>query len=141
MKSEIILNCIVIAILIWIAVVDIKQKRIPNKLVVLIVVVGAIKVLFIKAYVETFIATIIAVLIIGICQVLSKEGIGMGDIKLLIALAFYCGIKKFCISMLIISVTAFLTAMGLLIFRRIDKKATLPFAPFIAIGFIGSTLV
>jgi len=78
-------------------------------------------------------AGVIALVFIGILLVF-KEGLGMGDVKLFLFLAYLFGLEMvlYCIML-----SSFLGILYFYIFNRKDLTARLPFGPFIA----ASTLV
>lgn len=75
-----------------------------------------------------------AVVLLSLCRLCMKEGIGMGDVKLMISLAYVFGIERF---FFFLTMTSFITVavtLILLLQKKIQRKDTLPFAPFIASG-------
>lgn len=75
---------------------------------------------------------VIVFLIVGILII--KNGIGMGDIKLLILMSAFQGIFGLFSSIFFSLFIAFATGIFLLITKRKGKKDSIPFAPSILIG-------
>ena len=83
----------------------------------------------------------IALLIFIVSYLILKDGIGFGDIKLLSAVAFFLGSKLFLRALLFISVMSILFSSFLLAAKKVTKKTSLPFAPFILAGTVVTMLV
>jgi leader peptidase (prepilin peptidase)/N-methyltransferase len=65
------------------------------------------------------------------------EVLGGGDIKMILALSIWLGaVKSIYVLMLAFGVGA-LVALGLLAVGKIDRKSTMPFGPFLALGSYG----
>lgn len=75
---------------------------------------------------------ILAFFIVGVLVV--KNGIGMGDIKLLLAMAFYQGFYGVVSSVFISLIIVFIFSVGLLLTKKKNRKDTVAFAPSLLIG-------
>ena len=89
----------------------------------------------------TAVGLILALLILVPCRLLVKEGLGMGDVKLLVALAVYLGATLFLRALALMSLIALLITGVLLATKRITREESLPFAPFISVGAALSCLI
>lgn len=69
-------------------------------------------------------------------SVISKGGIGEGDIKAFSALAFLCGLSAIVYTVVLSFLLASLTAVILLIFRKKTLKEGIPMAPLLWLGFL-----
>lgn len=74
----------------------------------------------------------LAFLLLG-CFVI-KDGIGMGDVKMLMILGLYLGLYPAMTAILFSLIVSFVSAVVLLIKRSKGRKDTLPFAPCVLIG-------
>lgn len=139
-KSIITLLCLLCA-----AGIDYREHRIPN-VIPLTLLVSAI-ILLLAGYlfridgamsyvISSVFAVIAVVLFMVIASLLTKHGIGMGDIKLLGAFALMCGVPGVCGSLLVAMIACGIVAIILLIFKKTTIKGALPFAPFIFLGYI-----
>lgn len=125
---------------------DLKERRIPNATVMTMFVCGLLSIIYILAVeggfrdsaedtlLEQGLGFIVATLICVISRYVAKEGLGAGDIKMLAALGFTLGLTLFLRMMIFTSVTALVFTIVMLLMRRLDKKSTLPFAPYITLG-------
>ena len=66
--------------------------------------------------------------------VLKKEGMGGGDIKLVVAIGFIMGLKNFIQIFVVSFLIAALVSLFLLITKKKDRTDYIPFGPFLCIG-------
>ena len=79
--------------------------------------------------------------LLGILYVVSKHAIGFGDVKLLCMSTFLCGfIQSFSIFFYALLAIMAVTLL-LIIVKKVHRKHTLPFAPFLLIGFFLTLLL
>lgn len=124
---------------------DFEEKRIPNIFPVTMLLGSTILLLLgiilhnklaVSQLVESIIVALVCFLGLTLASVLSKGGIGAGDIKLLSALALSSG------SLVIIGTVFYsilycgIGAGYLLVTKKMTKKEGVPFAPFILLGFV-----
>jgi prepilin signal peptidase PulO-like enzyme (type II secretory pathway) len=76
--------------------------------------------------------------VFGIIYKTSKGGIGAGDVKLIACSALFLDPGDLLTTVIISFLFTFLTGIVLMITRRMDKKALVPFSPFILAGFLVS---
>ena len=128
---------------------DYKLRIIPNyipfALIVLRVIYFCIEFFVMDDYKSTALSSLIgllgAFLIITIVNKISREGIGAGDMKLLSALGFFAG-ASFVVKLSILSlISCFFIAIFLMMFKKFTVKDTLPFGPFILIGFMLGAII
>jgi leader peptidase (prepilin peptidase)/N-methyltransferase len=62
------------------------------------------------------------------------EGLGFGDVKLMILLGLFLGLKKLVIALLLSSVAGLLVGFFFIIFKKKNLKLALPFGTFLALG-------
>lgn len=128
-----------------IACIDKKSKRIPNEILLVLVYMRII--LFVVecvCYTSYALAMLISILLGGvlggglffICYLITKGGVGMGDVKLFLVVGFYLGSRGI---MAVIVTTVFSSAIYSIV-QLIRKKAKLKdeiaFAPFVWIGLV-----
>lgn len=125
------------------ALIDLKLKKIPNKILIVLLLVRIV-VLIVCAIIipENFVALLISSLIgmgVGAIIILSvllvsKGSVGAGDLKLFSIIGFYFGVQGLLQIMIYTIFPATLFSLGLLATRRAKMKSTIPMAPFIFIG-------
>ena len=74
-------------------------------------------------------------------RLLVKNGIGMGDIKLLLVLAVLGGFDRMFSMLFCAMLVSFFWGLFELIVRKKGKNATIPFGPPIAIGTVLSVIM
>ena len=72
---------------------------------------------------------------------MAKDGIGGGDLKLLLVLGFCYELQDFLGALAVTALLSLGVGAALLLSKKIEKGATLPFAPFLAIGVMAETIV
>ncbi|MCL2166792.1 MAG: prepilin peptidase [Clostridiales bacterium] len=127
------------------AVLDIKVKRIPNSLVLAML---AAWVLIMTPRLFFDIDTAIALLadsalgfavgggIFLLVYIISRKGLGGGDVKFMAVAGLYSGLAGILPAMLIGTVFAALVGFLLILLKRIGRKDTMPLAPFLFIGIL-----
>ena len=127
------------------AITDLKTKQIPNKLVLVIM---ASWILMITP--ELFLNTASAVLMLKdsaigfatggglflLVYLISRKGLGGGDVKFMAASGLYLGFGGVLPAMLYGSVLAALTALILIVVKKIGRKDTIPLVPFLYMGIL-----
>lgn len=129
--------------MLYISIVDIKTKTIPNKLVLAIVVL-AITRIAVSCITESSILPLLEMLIglvagglpFAIIILLTKGGMGAGDMKLYAALGMFFGWKGILCIIIISILTAGIFALVLVLAKIKNKKYQLALAPFIAAATI-----
>jgi leader peptidase (prepilin peptidase)/N-methyltransferase len=131
-----------IALLVIASAIDIRKRIIPNSVCVLITLTGLIYFSPVRLF---GILTTLPLLIPALCK---QDSIGGGDIKLAAAAGFVLGLEGG-----IVGLTIGLAAIILFYFgnkatdrlwnkyRKKNKPAALPMAPFLSIGFIAAYLL
>lgn len=130
---------ILICFLIYFTYYDIKYRIVSNKAIIIFLFVG-IFTTFITGNIDIWINSIIggigAFLIFFIGAILSKGGIGMGDVKLMTCIGFYTSIYEVLNISFISLLVSVLIGLFLIFFKKADKKTEIPFVPFVLVGVI-----
>lgn len=134
----IILKLILSCILLFISIIDIKTKIIPNKLIIIGMIIGVIMV-----YLNDNITTISALLgclfcggMVAVISIITKGSIGMGDAKLFACIGIWFGLQTTLGIMLIATMLSGLVGLILLTFKKVNRKTTMPFAPYIFLATV-----
>lgn len=131
------------------ACVDYREHRIPNLFPAVMAVSGVV--LLALGYftgqvgatsyvVSSAISAVGCVLFLTVASLLSKGGIGAGDIKLLGALGLLCGVYTICETAFFAIILCALFSIPLLLLKKKTIKGALPFGPFILLGFVISVI-
>ena len=140
MTNEIVLLGISLLLSIFATIFDIKRRIIPNFIPAMFIILGFVR-LFIFHEEKPVLVEVIAGLILSsaiclICNFISKSGIGMGDIKLIISLGWFLGFLSFSRVLLVTCISSFAFGVIQLLFFHKKKNTTYPFAPFLMIGIL-----
>ena len=131
------------------ACVDLREKRIPNIFPLVMVLTGMVLLalgVILKedgaiAYVTSnFLTAVVCVAILVLASFLTKQGIGAGDIKLIGALAIICGVISVIGTVMYGVFSCGVVAIVMLITKKMSTKNSLPFGPFLYIGFLVTVL-
>lgn len=118
---------------------DIKTKTISNGTILILFVSGLIF-LFLTMNVSYIIdavgAAVVVFALMSFASFLSKGSIGMGDVKLLSVVTLYIGSMGIFNMLFLSTLLAGLYSIGLLVFKKAERKSTIPFAPFITLGLL-----
>ena len=135
----------------WVfAHIDAEKHIIPNKLLLILVVIRAIILglefffqseLFKEEIISDAIACVGMIVILALMRLIVKNGIGFGDIKLFAVIGLFFGIKNTLTITFCSFVISFVVSIFFLATKRKSKKDQIAFAPFILSGFLMSTIL
>lgn len=130
-----------LSILIPVSFVDVKEHRIPNKILVLWLMVRiALFVLewpFTAVYLgEYVLAMVIFAGVLFLASIVTKGGVGMGDVKLVGVIGFTLGISGVYGTVFYAVIYAVAMAGIMLVLKKWDRKKHVAFAPFLLAGVI-----
>jgi len=140
-------NYIYLAILILIAIpisiIDIKTKKIPNKIIypAIFIVLTLHILLFKNGIFESLILTLTGFLPFYLIRYFTKGKMGLGDAKYSALLALLLGYENWFIMIFLSSSTAVIFAVIVLKLGKMDKQSRIPFGPFLSLGAIVSQLI
>lgn len=126
-----------------IAFMDLKSKKIPDKLILTGICVRILFYVFeffisIRSLQDILITDFTGVLLGGglflLAALIAKNSIGMGDVKMFAMIGVFCGFTLTFSSILYSMLLSFIASVILLILRKKGRKDTLPLAPFAFIG-------
>lgn len=130
--------------------IDCREFRIPNRFLVigsvlrcvLLVIEGFIEPGEIKYTLLRCAVAAIALLIVALlCRLVISGGIGMGDVKLLVLVAFFLGTDGVWNVMFCSIVAAFVASLYLVLTKKATPKTEIPFAPFLLVGTIAASFL
>ena len=135
-QAELIVAWTLISLLIIITVSDIKYMLIPDKILIVFTGIFLVERIFIPLtpWWDSLLGAGIGFSLLLLIAVVSKGGMGGGDIKLFAVLGFVLGTKAVLLSFFL--ATLYGTIFGLIgmSFKIVKKGKPIPFGPFIAMG-------
>lgn len=135
--------------------VDYREHIIPNKILVVLLIIRAIMLLgdtvwgagsdqgvlrftnVIRSFAGMFIGFAIMILV----YVISKHAIGMGDVKLSAVIGFYMWTQGWYTSLIFGSVLAALFSIVQLLRKKMTLKDEIPLGPFLAAGVVIAVII
>lgn len=133
------------AALFFIAWIDWQSRRIPNRILkMLLTVRGILLAAEWLTYPKLGLAVLLSALLgaaIGggmflIAHFISKGGVGMGDVKLFIVIGSYMGSGSIMTAVFLSVMSSAFYSIAMLLLKKIKLKEEIPFAPFIFIGTV-----
>ncbi|MCD8120359.1 MAG: A24 family peptidase [Lachnospiraceae bacterium] len=129
---------------------DIRSRRIPNLCPALLAAGGAV--FLVPEFIlfrdevwallsDSILAAVLCLIFFLVIHGLSHGGIGFGDIKLFSALGFLLGAEPLLYTVFFSFLLFACVSVILLLLKKKRREDTLPFAPFILTGFLGSFLL
>ena len=124
------------------AVTDLKEMRIPNKMILVGIGVRLAYLLPellltenpLNIWKQEGIAAVIAGVLALVCSLMSGGSLGAGDVKLVFVMGLFLGIQPIFYCMFFSIFITFFYAIAVLVMKKKNKKDSIPFAPFILMG-------
>jgi len=127
------------------AILDIKEKKIPNSLV-LAMLASWVLIMVPKLFIDTDAAVVLLAdsaigLVVGggiflLVYIISRKGLGGGDVKFMAATGLHLGLSGILTAMFCGTVLAALTGGMLILLKKIGRKDAIPLAPFLYVGIL-----
>ncbi len=128
-----------VSILIAIAVIDIENQIIPDELVWLglgILLTWYLATGFEHLFVYLLSGFSVAVFLLLVNLVTKGKGMGLGDVKLAVFIGSMFSPKQVLVWLLVSFIVGALVGIFLIVLKKKDLKAKVPFAPFLITGFL-----
>ncbi len=121
--------------LLEVSVRDIKTYEISDKTLCVLAATGL---LYSQQVTEVLLSSLLGGLLLAAVYGLSRGGLGLGDIKLILAAGVWLNWRETLLALLLAFWLGGLFAAHLLLVKRWPRRAQLPFAPFLAAGTAAS---
>lgn len=127
------------------ALVDLYTKKIPNIFSLIFLLVGTVCLIieffvmkdsFVTLAIFSMIGLIGSFLLLLIMSLVTRGGIGMGDVKLISTMGFVTGIATTFYTFLFANIACLITTLFLLLTKKKKMKDELPFGPFLFVGYV-----
>ena len=135
------LNCIFVSLLIVIGFIDYDTMDIYDYNHICFILLAVLRLIFVHdlSITSLLLGAIVISLPLLIIYLLTKGGIGMGDIKLMASAGLFLGFKNIIVAFIIGTIFAALVGAYYLLRGQKEKQDRMAFGPFLAIGlFIGA---
>lgn len=135
------LYAVLTAALIVVTVIDFYHQIIPDSLIIVIAILGIAALFAVQipqfgfaAVIDSTIGFLVAGTLFLFISLVSKGGMGGGDIKLMAVLGLWFGWKQILLSILVAFVAGAVISILLLLMHEKGVKDGIPFGPFIALS-------
>ncbi len=117
------------------SVTDIRERRIPNALIVVGLVVAAAIVTVSGVWLDALAGSGLGIATLALPRLVARDAVGLGDIKLVGVLGLDAGMA----GIMIVIGLAVAVAMPVALWDRREQscRRRIPFAPFLAVGVAG----
>ncbi|WP_240510141.1 prepilin peptidase [Virgibacillus profundi] len=138
LNTELITALLLVSMLMIILVSDIKYMLIPNKVLLfylpLFFIIRIIQPLI--PWWSSILGGLIGFVLLAAIILISRGGMGAGDMKLFGVLGIVLGVDKILLAFFLACLIGSITSILLLIFKLIKRKQPVPFGPYIVIATI-----
>jgi len=127
------------------SVFDLRTKKLPNYLI-LVMISAWVLIMTPKLFLDTdkaidmLLDSLLGLAIGGgvfmLVYLISRKGLGGGDVKFMAATGLYLGFHKIVPATLCGTILAALTGLSLMALKKIGRKDKMPLAPFLYIGIL-----
>lgn len=126
-------------------VIDFHCHKIPNRvllagagcrILLLLFMLFFLREDFLTQLLMSVIGCVVSLLVMLLISMISKQGIGYGDVKLYACIGFYLGLLDTYYVLFYAVFLAALYAVYVLLVKRGDRKTKIPFGPFTYFGFV-----
>lgn len=135
-----VIACLLFSALLVVFMIDLRYKIIPNGLVLFILVLGVMQTFLTGNYLRHIIGFFIVSGILILLSLIVKNGMGMGDIKLMAAAGLLLGWDKILLALMIGAILGSVIGISLIALKIIKPKEAIPFGPFLATGIMTAML-
>lgn len=134
-----------VAGLYFLAWIDGESHKIPNKVLLVLVGIRCVMLLVeccvyhyaaITFLISALGGAVTGGILFGICYLLSRGGIGAGDVKLFIVIGFFTNSRVVMVIAFLSVCVAAIYSIVQLVRKKTDMKKTIPFGPFVLVGTI-----
>jgi leader peptidase (prepilin peptidase) / N-methyltransferase len=135
-NAEIWVGWTLVSLFIIITVSDIKYMLIPDKILLFFAGIFLVERIFIplSPWWDSLLGATIGFVVLLLISIVSKGGMGGGDIKLFALLGFVLGTKLVLMSLFISTLLGALIGIIGIMLGVFERKKPIPFGPFIAVG-------
>jgi leader peptidase (prepilin peptidase)/N-methyltransferase len=139
-SSELIIALTLISLFIIITVSDLAYMLIPDKVLLVFAGIFAIERLFmpLSPWWDSFTGGAAGFIILLFIAIISRGGMGGGDIKLFALVGFVVGFKTMLLSFFLATFYGAFFGITAMLLGFVKRKQAIPFGPFIAIGTLSA---
>lgn len=143
--TMLVLRLVLLAVCYAAALLDLLEKRVPNRLVAALAVAWLLILAPLALYdpntaitigVRGGLGFVLAGIVLLVVYFVSRKGLGGGDVKLMSVAGLYLGYDGALSALLYGSVLSALTALALILTKKMTAKDAIPLVPFLYVGIL-----
>lgn len=137
-QIELIVALFLISMLIIFVVTDITYMLIPNKILLFFLPIFIVLRLLVPLdpWYDSIIGAVAGYVLIAIIIIVSRGGMGAGDMKLFGVLGIVLGLSNVLLTFFLAAILGTLIGGAYMLFTKVDRKQPIPFGPHIAVASI-----
>jgi leader peptidase (prepilin peptidase)/N-methyltransferase len=138
--SELFIAWTLISLLVIIVVSDIAYMLIPDKVLLFFAVIYFVLRFYLplNPWWDSLLGCALGFSLLLLIAIISRGGMGGGDIKLFALIGFIVGTKVMLLAFFLSCMYGAVFGIFAIIFKRLKRKQVIPFGPFIAIGTLSA---
>ncbi|MGE5630286.1 MAG: prepilin peptidase [Caulobacteraceae bacterium] len=123
--------------------IDVEEGIIPDKIVIISSAAGIVLSFFNTdvPFLSAVSAGIMTASVLWLVSFITKEGLGVGDVKLYASAAVYLGFEGTLSAIAISTIASGIFGAAMLVRNPANRKRNIPFAPFILIGSLAAVFI
>ncbi|KYO65838.1 prepilin peptidase [Thermovenabulum gondwanense] len=129
-----------VSVLLSLTFIDLEHYILPDEIIIFGLVCGIIFVFIEKNFYTSLLGGLIGFTFMAVIFLLSRGGMGGGDVKLALLIGLFTGIRFILLSILTSFVVGAFIGIILIFIKRKNLKDPIPFGPFLSLGAIFSIL-
>ncbi len=135
-STELIVALLLISLVMIVSISDLHKMLISNRVLLFFAMAIFIVRLFVpmSPWWDPYAGALLGFGLLFLIAIVSKGGMGGGDIKLFAVLGLFLGVKGVLLTLFLAAFLGMLFGFGLVVTRKLKRKQPLPFAPFIGLA-------
>lgn len=137
-QLELIVVLVVICMVMILFVTDMAYMRIPNKILLfflpLIIILRIVAPL--DPWYNAILGAVVGYVLVALIIILSKGGMGAGDMKLLGVLGIFLGLAKVLVTFFVAALIGALVGGAFMLVGKVKRKQAIPFGPYLIVATI-----
>lgn len=123
------------------AYIDYRFMILPDEILLILLLAGFLNQgMYFNSFWDVFSGALTGSLLIGMIYILSKGGIGLGDVKFSAVLGLWLGISGILVCLAIAFLSGGIASVLLFLSGKASMQSKIPFGPFLGIGAVLSML-
>jgi len=135
-----VIACLMFSILLVVFFIDLRHMIIPNVLVITIGVIGLVWTVVTGDYLSHIAGFFVVSLLLLVIAIISKGGMGMGDVKLMAAAGLLLGWQNILLALMLAAIIGSVVGVTLIAMKIVERKHPIPFGPFLSLGIMVAML-